>query len=44
MVHYLFAHTTVHRIGAASETGNIAEQKAREKAGFSREGVIHGIR
>jgi len=28
LVDYLFAHTTVHRIEAATETGNIAEQKA----------------
>lgn len=40
---YLFAHTTVHRIWAATETENIAEQKALEKAGFTREGVQRGI-
>jgi RimJ/RimL family protein N-acetyltransferase len=40
----LFAHTTVHRIEAATETGNIAEQKALERAGFTREGVLRGIR
>ncbi len=39
LVGYLFAHTTVHRIEAATETGNVAEQKALERAGFSREGV-----
>lgn len=44
LVDYLFAHTTVHRIEAATETGNIAEQKALERAGFSREGVLRGIR
>jgi RimJ/RimL family protein N-acetyltransferase len=44
LVRYLFAHTTVHRIEAATETGNIAEQKALERAGFSREGVMRGIR
>ena len=27
LVDYLFAHTTVHRIEAAIETGNIAERK-----------------
>jgi RimJ/RimL family protein N-acetyltransferase len=43
-VDYLFAHTTVHRIEAATETGNIAEQKALERAGFSREGVLREIR
>lgn len=44
LVRYLFEHTTVHRIEAATETGNIAEQKALERAGFSREGVLRGIR
>jgi RimJ/RimL family protein N-acetyltransferase len=36
---YLFAHTTVHRIWAGTEVGNIAEQRALEKAGFTREGI-----
>jgi RimJ/RimL family protein N-acetyltransferase len=40
---YLFAHTTVHRIVAATEVGNIAEQKVLEKAGFTREGVSRGV-
>jgi RimJ/RimL family protein N-acetyltransferase len=40
---YLFAHTTAHRIEAATETGNTAEQRALEKAGFTREGVSRGI-
>jgi RimJ/RimL family protein N-acetyltransferase len=40
---YLFAHTPAHRIEAATETGNLAEQRALEKAGFSREGVARGI-
>jgi RimJ/RimL family protein N-acetyltransferase len=44
IVRYLFAHTTAHRIEAATETGNIAEQKALERAGFTREGVLRGIR
>lgn len=39
---YLFAHTTAHRIWAWIETGNIAEQKALEKAGFTREGITRG--
>ena len=43
LVRYLFAHTAVHRIWAATEAGNIAEQKALEKAGFTREGVLRGI-
>jgi RimJ/RimL family protein N-acetyltransferase len=40
---YLFAHTPAHRIEAATETGNLAEQRALEKAGFTREGVSRGI-
>jgi RimJ/RimL family protein N-acetyltransferase len=39
LVTYLFAHTPVHRIEAATEVDNIAEQRALEKAGFTREGV-----
>jgi RimJ/RimL family protein N-acetyltransferase len=44
VLRYLFAHTTVHRIEAATEAGNIAEQKVLEKTGFTREGVMRGIR
>lgn len=44
IVSYLFAHTTVQRIEAATEVGNIAEQKALERAGFTREGVLRQIR
>lgn len=40
---YLFAHTTVYRIEASTEVGNIAEQRTLEKAGFTREGVMRGI-
>jgi RimJ/RimL family protein N-acetyltransferase len=43
LAEYLFAHTPVHRIEASTETGNVAEQRALEKAGFSREGVSRGI-
>ena len=43
LVRYLFAHTTVHRIEAGTEVGNIAEQRALEKAGFTREGVTRGV-
>jgi RimJ/RimL family protein N-acetyltransferase len=42
LARYLFAHTTAHRIWAGTEIGNIAEQKALEKAGFTREGVTRG--
>jgi RimJ/RimL family protein N-acetyltransferase len=43
LARYLFAHTTVHRIEAATEAGNVAEQRALEKAGFTREGVLRGV-
>lgn len=42
LVEYLFAHTQVNRIEADTETANIAEQRALEKAGFTREGVERG--
>jgi RimJ/RimL family protein N-acetyltransferase len=40
---YLFAHTLVNRIQATTDIGNVAEQRALEKAGFSREGVLRGF-
>jgi RimJ/RimL family protein N-acetyltransferase len=40
LAEYLFAHTTAHRVQAETETGNLAEQRALEKAGFTREGVL----
>jgi RimJ/RimL family protein N-acetyltransferase len=43
LARYLFAHTPVHRIEAATELGNVAEQRALEKAGFTREGVLRGV-
>jgi RimJ/RimL family protein N-acetyltransferase len=43
MARYLFAHTTAHRLEAGTDVGNIAEQRALEKAGFTREGVSRGI-
>jgi RimJ/RimL family protein N-acetyltransferase len=42
LVRYLFAHTPAHRIEADTEAANIAEQRALEKAGFTREGVLRG--
>jgi ribosomal protein S18 acetylase RimI-like enzyme len=39
---YLFEHTPVYRIQAATHLENIAEQKSLEKAGFRLEGVIRG--
>jgi RimJ/RimL family protein N-acetyltransferase len=43
LARYLFAHTTVHRIWAATEADNMAERKSLEKVGFTREGVLRGI-
>jgi RimJ/RimL family protein N-acetyltransferase len=43
LVAYLFSHTLVNRIEAVTETGNIAAQRALEKAGFTREGVLREI-
>ncbi|WP_028799940.1 GNAT family N-acetyltransferase [Streptomyces sp. 142MFCol3.1] len=42
LAEYLFAHTQVNRIEASTELANIAEQRALESAGFSREGVLRG--
>jgi RimJ/RimL family protein N-acetyltransferase len=42
LVRYLFAHTQVNRIEATTGISNLAEQRALEKAGFSREGVMRG--
>lgn len=43
LVRYLFAHTTAHRIEASTDTGNLAERRALEKAGFTAEGISRGI-
>jgi RimJ/RimL family protein N-acetyltransferase len=37
---YLFEHTMMERVEASTEAGNLAEQRALEKAGFTREGVL----
>ncbi|WP_131740134.1 GNAT family N-acetyltransferase [Actinomadura roseirufa] len=42
LVAYLFAHTQANRVQAETEVDNIAEQRALEKAGFTREGVMRG--
>ncbi len=39
---YLFATTLANRVEAGTEIGNVAEQRALEKAGFVREGVLRG--
>ncbi|NUW41912.1 GNAT family N-acetyltransferase [Nonomuraea rhodomycinica] len=40
LVAYLFDHTRAHRVQAYTDTRNRAEQRALEKAGFRREGVL----
>jgi ribosomal-protein-alanine N-acetyltransferase len=40
LIDYLFAHTTVHRIEALTNEGNIGEQKALERLGFTQEGFL----
>jgi RimJ/RimL family protein N-acetyltransferase len=42
LARYLFAHTQVNRVEAITEITNLAEQRALEKAGFTREGVLRG--
>jgi RimJ/RimL family protein N-acetyltransferase len=42
LVRYLFAHTQVNRVEAMTEITNLAEQRALEKAGFTREGILRG--
>ena len=37
---YLFEHTYLERVQAGTEAGNVGEQRALEKAGFTREGVL----
>lgn len=37
---YLFEHTMMERVEAGTEQENLAEQRALEKAGFTREGVL----
>jgi RimJ/RimL family protein N-acetyltransferase len=42
LAEYLFAHTQVNRVAAETEVGNLAEQRALKKAGFTREGTLRG--
>ena len=39
---YLFATTKINRVEASTDLENVAEQRALERAGFTREGVIRG--
>jgi RimJ/RimL family protein N-acetyltransferase len=38
----LFAHTATNRVEASTEVDNVAEQRALERAGFTREGCVRG--
>jgi RimJ/RimL family protein N-acetyltransferase len=42
LARYLFAHAPINRIQAVTESANVAEQRALEKAGFVREAVLAG--
>ncbi len=42
LVEYLFSTTTAFRVWAATEVTNVAEQRALERSGFSREGRLRG--
>jgi len=42
LVDYLFATTPTHRIWAGTEVENIAEQRALERSGFRKEGLLRG--
>lgn len=44
MVRHLFDCTLAHRLEAQTDADNIAEQKALERSGFRREGVLRGAR
>jgi RimJ/RimL family protein N-acetyltransferase len=37
---YLFAHIRVERLEASTDVDNLAEQRALERAGFAREGIL----
>jgi RimJ/RimL family protein N-acetyltransferase len=43
LVDYLFKFTTVHRLEACTDADNLAEQRALERIGFTREGVLREV-
>lgn len=43
LVDYLFDTTPVERVEAATDVDNVAEQRALDKAGFQREGVLRQV-
>ena len=42
LAEYLFGYTTANRVEATTDVTNVAEQRALDKAGFTREGVLRG--
>ena len=42
LAQYLFTTTAVHRVQATTDVRNVPEQRALERAGFAREGVLRG--
>src|ERR1700688_2849406 len=42
LAYYLFSTTLANRLEATTEVDNVAEQRALERAGFIREGVLRG--
>jgi RimJ/RimL family protein N-acetyltransferase len=42
LARYLFETTDAHRVEAGTDVENVAEQRALQKAGFVREGVLRG--
>jgi [ribosomal protein S5]-alanine N-acetyltransferase len=43
LVDHLFRFTTVHRLEAGTDADNLAEQRALERVGFTREGVLREV-
>lgn len=42
LARYLFTTTSVHRVQASTDVENLAEQRALERAGYTREGILRG--
>lgn len=42
LVDLFFRHTSVHRVEASTDVANVPEQRALERAGFTREGTARG--
>jgi RimJ/RimL family protein N-acetyltransferase len=43
LAEYLFARTLANRLLAITNVENLAEQRALERAGFRREGIMRGL-